>query len=168
MWKFLASLYNKLSFLPIKRETIVLPYDLDDVSYKLWMATKPVETEVEIPEVAETSFLFNGWIKDRKFRISRIIRYYNNFIPLISGIIEPTSTGSIIFLKYKLFPFTNFFLIFWTSLAAFMSLFFLLYTRNDLYAFLATLAGLFNYLVAIINFNIQIGKSRNLLRDLFR
>ncbi|MTI31854.1 hypothetical protein [Xanthovirga aplysinae] len=167
MWRSLASLYANLSFLPVWWETIVLPQQADEIKYRIWRVTKSVRPELKWPNVQEKSFLFNGWIEDKHFRISRILTYPNNYIPLIIGEIEETSTGCIVFLKYKLFFFTRFFLIFWTIVTLLLSLFFLLFIRNNLYAFLSILTGGFNYLIVIINFNIQIDKSRKVLHKLF-
>ncbi len=57
--------------------------------------------------------LFTGWFGENRFRISMKIIKPNNYVPLVIGKIENTSSGSLLFINYTLFPSTKMFFIFW-------------------------------------------------------
>jgi hypothetical protein len=156
-----------LSILPVKEETLVLPYAVDKVSQCLWKATKPVKVGEEMPDISEEDFLFNGRIQKEHFQISRRVPVPENFLPLIKGRIESTPLGCIVFLRYRMFFSTNFFLAFWSTVTFLLGLFFVLYEQRYLYASAAFGLGLLNYTIVIHSFNLQVRKSRQLLDELF-
>lgn len=127
------------------------------------MATRPLEKGVEYPETVEENFLFNGWVKETRFRISRKVRHPENFLPIIIGDIEGTSTGSILFIRYRLFFSSALFLIFWSAISLLLCLFFLLVHKQYIYAFIALSLGILNYVIATKNFHLQIRSSRRTL-----
>ena len=147
-----------MEFLPFRSETIVLPYDAKEVRNRLIKVIKPVKSENQ-----SSYYLFNGIFENDQFRISKIIRQPENFLPLISGKIEATSVGCIIFLKYRMFFSTNMFLGFWSVLTFLMTLLFIIGYSNYLYATVCLGFGVANYSIAIANFNIQIRQSKKLL-----
>lgn len=151
--------------LPLKRETIVLPFSGKEVEEKLWLYVLPVKGEM-IPDVKDDFFLFNGWVKRGRFKISRKIKTPQNFLPLIYGEIEETSRGCLLFIRYSLFFSSNFFLIFWSIVTLFLTFFFIFFYDILLYALVAFFIGVGNYLIALANFNIQVKKSRAILYDI--
>lgn len=97
-----------ISLLPQKTKTLVLALPFDVVVYLLEKATTPLE---DAPQ-QYTSLM--GWVKGDHFQITSRARRPNAFVPIATGRIEPTSTGCIVFLDYRLLPPTRFYLVFWS------------------------------------------------------
>lgn len=152
-----------MRLLPLYEETLVLPFQLEETRRKIRLATRPLEKDVEYPETVEEQFLFNGWVKENRFRISRKVRHPENFLPIIIGEVEGTSAGSILFIRYRLFFSSALFLVFWSVLSLLFCLFFLLIREQYLYGALAGALGSLNYVVATKNFHLQIRSSRQAL-----
>ncbi len=156
-----------INFLPIYKETFVNPYHAEEVKRKLWHAVMPVDPDTEYPDIPEENFLFNGWVGNHGFKISKKVDQPENFLPILGGKVDETSVGSIIFITYTMFFSTNIFLIFWTIVSVLISLLFLLSYHIYEYAIIAFLLGLGNYTVAIVNFNMQVKRSRTLFHSIF-
>lgn len=154
-----------MRLLPLYQETIVLPMDEQETAWRLEQVIRPLVKYVEYSEEAEESFLFNGWIKGNRFRISRRIRHPENFLPIMVGRIEGTSVGSILFIQYRLFFSAAMFLIFWTIICLLMSLFLLIFPQEYIYAAVAFGLGVSNYVIATKNFYIQIRNSQKTLNE---
>lgn len=154
-----------MTLLPLKNETLVLPIAAEDVEKKLWNTVFPVKAGEPMPDKMDELFLFNGWVKSRKFKISRRLKSPENFLPLMKGTIEETSLGSLLFIRYSLFFSSNVFLIFWSVITLFLTFFFIYFYGILLYAIIAFVLGVGNYVVALANFNIQVKKSRELLEN---
>lgn len=154
-----------MRLLPLYQETLVLPFSKREAANRLRIATRPLEKGLEYAQTVEEKFLFNGWVKDDRFRMSRKVRHPENFLPLIVGEIEGTSTGSIIFVHYRLFFSAAMFLIFWSVITLLLCLFFLLIHQEYIYGLLAGALGIFNYVVATKNFHLQIRSSRKALNE---
>ncbi len=157
-------------YLPFSTETMVLPFGMNEVRNRLKAATLSVNKADDVEEQKinpDHTILFNGRIVDNKFTVSLKIKHPQNFLPLVKGNIEPTTFGSIVFLKYKLFFSTNLFLIFWSILSFLLTLFFLIAYHKHLYAFLCLLFGISNYLITMANFNKQVKKTHDVFHRLF-
>lgn len=154
-----------MRLLPYFQETVVLPFSGEETAMRLRQHTRPLEKGFVYEEEAERNFLFNGWVADDHFRISRKIKHPENFLPLIVGRIEGTSAGSILFLQYRLFFSTTMLLIFWSVIALLFSLFFTLFHINFMYAALTLGLGIFNYIIAVKNFHLQIRSSKKALNQ---
>lgn len=154
-----------MRLLPLHQETFVLPFNGQETIWRLKQVIRPLDKDVAYPEEAEAKFLFNGWIEENRFRISRKIRYPENFLPLMIGRIETTSVGSILFIRYRLFSSAAMFLVFWTVISLLLGLFFLLFHQEYLYAAVAFGLGMGNYFIATKNFHIQIRSSRKALNE---
>ena len=110
-----------MTFLPHHYETFVLTQPSLDVIQKIHKLTT---TKMLLQNQEGAQFRFSGWVRENAFRISLKISRPNNYIPLVVGRVETTSTGSIVFVNYKLFPVTKMFLLFWsffTVLAGFIT-----------------------------------------------
>lgn len=105
-------------------------------------------------------YFFNGWIKNGRFRISKIIKIPQNFLPLISGRIEATSLGCILFVHYRLFDSTILFLSLWIGICLFIAIVFGFVLHKTAYSILALLFAFFNYFVAVKNFSLQLKRSK--------
>lgn len=151
--------------LPLKKEILVLSLSAEDVEQLLWFNTLPITEGMLMPAREEEDFLFNGWVKDRKFKLSRKVKSPENFLPIIKGNIEETSLGSLVFVQYSLFFGSNFFLIFWSVVTLFLTVFFIAFYNMMLYGLIAFGVGVSNYAIAVANFNIQVRKSSKLLHN---
>lgn len=154
-----------MDIFPSKSETIVLPYSAAEVTLKLDGATKPIGEEHEIP-IEEDDFIFNGKILENSFVISRKVDYPQNFLPLVTGKVDDTNNGCILFVKYKLFYSTLFYLIFWTVVCVLLGIFFIVAHREFLYAAIAFGFCITNYFIAMANFRKQVNLTKNALMRL--
>ncbi len=144
-------------FFPIKTETYISDYSVSEVADR-------VSNDLAF-EDQETKNWFKGTASDASFEISLILKRPNNFVPMISGLIEKEADGkSIILVKYELFPATKKFLLFWTILTILLTLFFAIPYHAYLYAAITFSACLVNYIITRENFNIQVRKSRRALK----
>jgi len=107
---------------------------------------------------------FNGVIGEDSFQISLVLKRYNNFTPVISGMIEAEKkSNSIILLKYELIESSKKFLAFWSVLTILITLFFAIPYHAYLYASISFAACFVNYMITYENFKIQVRKSRRAL-----
>ncbi len=151
-----------ISLLPGHHETIVLPRKAADFRELLASATsnKPfIQTD-------EKQLLFNGWVRQEKFRISLRITRPNHYVPLVIGRIESSSSGSILMIDYKLFPTTRILMTLWTILLILGGLFVSLQSQNI--AFLLAAAGIISLIQFIVwsNFRLQLKPTRQKLHTL--
>lgn len=155
-----------MMFLPIRTDTMVIALEAYQVEQRLWTYTKPVVGDL-MPITGEEDFLFNGWVKEGKFRISKKVKHPENYLPLIIGSIEGTSRDSLVFIKYVLFPSSRMFLVFWSVVALLLALFFIHIHDQFLYGLVALAGGIGNYLITMVNFNRQVEESRKVFTALF-
>lgn len=148
-------------FLPNKNETIVLPYDATEVEQHIDLFVKPVKN-MGTPAIdkKEGEYFFNGWVRNGSFRISKVIKIPQNFLPLISGRIEATSLGCILFLHYRLFNSTILFLSLWIGICLFVAIVFGFVLDKVAYSIIALLFAILNYFVAVKNFSLQLKRSK--------
>ncbi|XOV92877.1 MAG: hypothetical protein ACFHWX_22100 [Bacteroidota bacterium] len=138
---------------PFEEETIVSARSQTEI-VKLLSKFTYLVTDSNIP----TQHIFNGNIENDNFRISLKVNFPQNALPLTIGKIESTSKGSIVFLKYELFPSTKVMLgVVGVILATICISFFLIYLENHeskyIRAIFITLAtGGFYYMTLILNF----------------
>lgn len=109
---------------------------------------------------------FNGLVGRQKFRISRVIRRGETFLPLIEGRVEETPRGSIIFLAYRLFPVALFFLIFWSVVLVSFAIFYGLALENWQNAMICSLLAVVNYMLCVFFFHRQVKASRAIFHQL--
>jgi hypothetical protein len=152
-----------MNLLPYKNSILILPYRADEVEYKLRQKVKPLSNDFLLTPPPATNFMFNGWIGEYKFRISKRITHADNFLPLIVGKIEATSKGSILFITYRMFPSTLFYLSFFCLMILLSSLFFLLVEKSWITSASLFLLLLAIYLISVLDFNQKVGISRELL-----
>lgn len=106
-------------------------------------------------------FKFNGKVESDFFRLSLAINKPDSFLPLILGKIEQTPKGCILFLKYRLFPSSTFFLGFWTVVTIALSVFFGL-SEKPIYAGFSLFACFGNYYFAWNYFKMKIKISQQI------
>ena len=152
-----------MNLLPYKNSILILPYKADEVEYKLRQKIKPLTNDFLLTHPPANKFMFNGWIGDYKFRISKRISHADNFLPLIVGKIEATSNGSILFITYRMFPSALFYSFFFCIMLLLASLFFLFVEKNWLTAGSLFIFLLGIYLISVLDFNQKVRISRRLL-----
>jgi len=147
-----------INLLPAYHETLVLPLSVAEVFERLAAATS---NQIE----RERRIIFNGWVKEDRFRISIRQRRPSNYIPVVTGQVEFTSRGCIIFTDYKLLPAVKLFLTFWSLLILLGSLFVGFQYANFAY----TLAGMgilaVIHLIVWSNFKLQLQPTRELILE---
>jgi len=110
--------------------------------------------------------LFNGMIGKNGFRISKVMNRADSFIPMILGRVESTPRGCIIFINYRLFSSSVFFLVFWSIILTAFTAFYLFVIPNFLYAGICIGLGIINYLLAMYFFHRQVKASRDVFYQL--
>lgn len=148
-----------ISILPAYHETIVLPNAAVDTFTKLSTAT----SGKAFRQPDEENFSFNGWVREKRFRIALRVFRVNHFLPLVIGQIEPTASGNILFVDYKLFPATRVLLTLWTILLIFGSVAGAYQSKNVLYLLGGLGLIVLIHAVAWSNFNLQLKLTRDAL-----
>ncbi|MGE0770707.1 MAG: hypothetical protein AB7K37_03265 [Cyclobacteriaceae bacterium] len=149
-----------ISPLPSKVESYQITHTPKEVSDRLAYVT----TDKLLLQNQEVDhFLFTGWVKSDHFRISLKIKRPNSFLPIAKGLIESTSEGCIVLVRYELFPSTKMFLTFWCMFALLVGMYVTFQYKQWIYA-----ASTFLLLVVILwvawsNFQIQLTETRDAL-----
>ena len=150
-----------ISLLPAFHETIVLPQEATKVFQKLSTTT----SNKPFIQSDEKSLFFNGWVKEEKFRISLRVHRANNYLPLVIGQIESTSSGSILLVDYVLFPTIRLLLTLWTILLMLGSVIGSYQTKNILYLLGGILIIVVIHAIVWSNFNLQLKPTREALHN---
>jgi len=116
-----------IQLLPQKKETLIVAHDWDVVLQRLLEVTTD-----EVNYAGRTPKVLAGWIKDDRFQLLIRQRRMNSFMPVVDGKIDPTSTGCLIFLQYRLMPATRMYLILWTIITLASGIFLAIYYLNIL------------------------------------
>lgn len=154
-----------MNFLPSASDTIVLGISAEKAIMQLKKNTRSEDDE-------RSSFdgyiYFNGEVRKSSFSISLKITKPNSFIPIILGRLEPTSTGSLLFLNYTLFKSTKAYIIFWSLFTLITSVVSFFVSDGPWYA-----VGALGFLISIqwiawANFNIQVKNSRSKLLEVLK
>ena len=151
-----------ISLLPAHHETLVLPKPSEEV-YQILSAATSHRLFVQ-PD--EEKLFFNGWVKETRFRLSLRQRRANYYLPLVVGDIESTSSGSLIFLDYKLFPMTRLLLTLWTILLVLGSLTAWYQTKNILFLPGGLALILIIHVIVRSNFHLQLKPTQETLHQL--
>ena len=96
-----------ISIFPNEHETFVRAESRDELLSKL-------EREIQKPFRGIRGVGLTGWIRGADFELTLQLRRHHLFMPVVTGSVEKTSKGAIIFLKYSLFAATRLLLLIWT------------------------------------------------------
>lgn len=152
-------------FFPEKTETIKSPRSKTEVANLIDAAINPPEDE----EGEQRKKWFNGSCKEDAFTISLYLKRPNNYLPVMSGILEADDDGgTIILIKYCLFPASKKLLAFWTVATLLITIFFAVPYGAYSYAAISFAACLMNYIITYENFKLQIKRSRSTLERVVR
>ena len=102
-------------------ETIITNYTKEEILSFIKAETKEELAEKNEDKIKEL-YHFTGKIGKDCFEISKLVKYGQNFIPIIRGNIEEGSKGSIVSISYQLFPGTKVLFWFWTIVCLFISI----------------------------------------------
>lgn len=113
---------------------MVVSHDWEEVLLRINQIISP-----QVIEPGSQPSLLTGWLKDDRFQLIIRQRRINSFVPVAEGTIAPTSNGCVIFLRYRLMPFTRLYLLLWSVIALISGGFLAIYSSNILVG-LATVA----------------------------
>lgn len=151
-----------MTFLPYHYETFVLTQPSLEA---IQMIHKVTTTKVLLQNQEGAQYRFSGWVQENRFRISLKISKPNNYIPLVVGKIETTSSGCLVFVSYKLFPVTKMFLIFWSLFITLAGILASYQYQSLLYAVGSLLILVIIHWVTWSNFKIQLKLTRQTLLE---
>ncbi|MEQ8362348.1 MAG: hypothetical protein RIF39_11040 [Cyclobacteriaceae bacterium] len=151
-----------MTLLPSHYETFVLTQSSLEAIQKIHKITT---TKVLLQNQEGTQYRFSGWVRENEFRISLKISRPNNYIPLVVGRIETTSSGCLVFATYKLFPVTKMFLIFWSLFIAMAGGLMSYQYQSIIYTAVSFLLLLTIHWVTWSNFKIQLKHTRQTLLE---
>lgn len=152
-----------MHLLPHQYTVLVLPITAEEIENRLRQTVTPLPDDFSAPELPQHDFVFNGWIKEDRFRISRRINHAENFLPLVIGKIESSSKGSILFVNYRMFPSALFFMLFFCTLLIACAFYFLISSLNWLAFGLLLASAIGVYGIGIMDFNQKVKTSKSLL-----
>lgn len=154
-----------MSFFPSHSEVLVSSLSKEEVMERLDLVTKDANfLEFELRE--NQGYQFNGTLAEDSFRLSLVITKADSFLPLIKGKLEATPKGSILFLRYKLFPGSIFFLGFWSVVTVLLAIFFALVAGKYIFSGISLAVGFGNYLFAWNHFKRKIRVSQEIFHGL--
>lgn len=154
-----------MNLLPIHSETLVSILSKEEVLGHLIRVTREVNF-MDARTQRDPQIRFNGMIGQKGFRISRVIKRGDSFLPLITGQVESTARGSIIFLNYRLFSATVFFLVFWSIVLLAFSAFYFFAQQNISYGCICLALAVGNYALSLFLFQRQVRLSRQVFHEL--
>lgn len=147
-----------LSIFPSYNETIVTPLKDEEVAKRFTQATNNRLS-------GNREHLFSGWVKENRFLISLKVTRPNSYLPRVSGQIESTSSGSILFLRSQLFPTTKMFMVCWFLFILLAGLVIGFQSKNWLYLLGGFALIGFVYSIVWSNFTIQYGLTRKAIEQ---
>jgi hypothetical protein len=149
-----------ISLLPNYQETLVLPLAIEEISIRIKEALLHDPTNGKVAT-------FTGWIENDRFRISIHQRRPSNYIPVVSGKMESTSRGTIVFATYRLLPNVRMFLLLWTLLLVIGSIAIGYQYHNSSYSLAGFAFLAFIHWIVRANFKLQIKPTQEKLLTLF-
>jgi hypothetical protein len=150
---------------PNHSEVLVSALSKNEVEGRLSAVTKDINF-LDYEERLQKGFQFNGKVEKESFRLSLVVDKPDSFLPLILGKIEATPKGCILFLQYRLFPSSAFFLGFWTVITLTLAVFFGFVSQKPIYAGLCILACIGNYYFAWNYFKRKIKLSKGIFHEI--
>lgn len=154
-----------MNLIPYHSETLVSALSKNEVLGHLIRVTSEVNY-LDQRTRTNKKILFNGLVGQAGFRISKVVDKGDTFLPLVIGEVEETPRGSIIFLKYRLFPGAIFFLAFWSVILLAFAAYFFSYVENYNSAAICSVLAICNYGLAMYFFDRQVKASRKVFHQL--
>lgn len=139
-----------------------MAHEWDEVLQRLNEVTSPQVIEPGMPPT-----ILAGWVKDDRFQLIIRQRRLNSFMPVSEGRIDPTNTGCLIFLRYRLMPFTRLYLVLWTFIAFISGIFLATYYDNILVCLVSLLFIALMHTIAWANFRIHMRPLHDIIFNVF-
>jgi hypothetical protein len=115
---------------------------------------------------------YEGLITGSTFKINRVIRYRNAFLPMIIGEVLQNGSRSRIHIKMQMMTAAVLFMIFWIFISLFIGgVFIIIASGNPGFSFagiVPVVLLLFGYSMAIFGFSGESTKAKQFLKDLFQ
>ncbi len=154
-----------MNLLPVHSETLVSILSKEEVLAHLVRTTREVNF-LDARTQQGKGIRFNGMVSKKTFRISQVIKRGDSFLPLITGQVESTPRGSIIFVNYRLFPGTVFFLVFWSVVLLAFAGYYFFGEDNISYSCICLGLAILNYALSMYFFRRQVKTSREVFHEL--
>ena len=146
-------------FLHRRTETIVSALRPEEVIHAFEKVVERTQPEKNYHRFSE-EFLYTGLVWQNGFSLKSSKEGSDFFDPRITGRIERTGTGSIIFLCFRMTPLTGFFVWFFTFFSFLILIFFIACNKMVFIGIIAFASGIMNYFLAIKNFTGRIKRAR--------
>ena len=151
--------YGTIVFQSALSESQVIARLQDAVEPKRWFRLRAAERP------------FEGTVEGRTFRIQRIIRYRNSFLPSLHGQVEPTADGRArVVVAFRLAPAVMAFMTLWFGLLLLFGMFAVVQRAAEGQAGgLPVIGGMLVFGVVLVlgGFGVEASKARELLEGLF-
>lgn len=122
-------------FIPLEKYTILTNLSEEEVLLRLRKIIGNPDRRfqfsfmgIDLKKHSNASFDYEGTISDNAFKISRVIRYRNSFLPVIKGTVSSFVNKTEIHISMKMHLVVRIFMIIWLSLTGIPSLIILLAT----------------------------------------
>ncbi len=139
-----------ITLLPQTTETFVVAHHAEEVARRLSQITS-----ARLANVKGSPQVLAGWVHDDKFQLVVRNRRLNSFMPVAEGTIESTSSGCIIFLRYRLMPMTRIYLVLWSAIALISGLILGFYYKDVFLALTAVGILILIHSIAWANFRLH-------------
>ncbi len=156
-----------MNFFPVRRTFIPLPCSAQRAEALLYSSIRKKQEAISVSLGEEAKPIFNGWVKDQKFRISLLIKQPQSFLPLVNGTIASTSKGCLVECKYSLFFSTQLFLAFWSIITAGLTILYTFVDYQPTHAIFAFTLGVGNYVIALSNFDLHFKRTQRHIQSVF-
>ncbi|MEH0156318.1 hypothetical protein V6R21_19360 [Limibacter armeniacum] len=153
-----------MNFLPKDDITLVLPFSAAEAKSRLEEATLPPGYKPE--HGFENFFQFNGIIKKDTFTFSRRIRTAQNFLPVVTGEIECSNPGSLVFVHFRMFESTKLYLYLGTLICLTLLVLFVFVKPNIVYASICLMMLVLNYLTTLLSFHRQVKITQQVIEEI--
>lgn len=154
-----------MNLTPFHSETFVSALSKKEILGHLCKVTSEVNY-LDKQTLVSKGVLFYGMVGQKGFRISKAIQRGDTFLPMILGKVEETPRGSIVFLKYRLFPGAIFFLAFWSLVLIGFSGYYFGVMAHYLFGSICIGLAIINYVLALIFFQRQVKSSRKIFYNI--
>ncbi len=160
--KKLQNFHSHSSYWNLNQRTHILPFDKSRLLLHLKRLTKPYDQKSKRKKDYER-YRFVGKVGNHTFRLSRTVLEPNKFLSIAEAVVESTSKGCFIQIKYKTFKSARLLIWFWGILGLSMTLYFGIYKLNILYTILIGLFTLAHTAVCILT----VRRQKKILEDIF-
>ena len=141
-----------MNIFPRRTEIIVSALRPEEIADTIKKAVEPTP-ETGLYHRFSDRYFFTGSVLPSEFRLIPSNEGSDYFMPRITGRIEGSGNGSILLLYFTMAKLTRIMLFFFVVLSFLILVFFLFYQQKVYIGITAFLAGVFNYILAIRNFN---------------